>query len=61
MATSKNPTQIKDYVNPILSSRKEFMQEEVSKIKGRSGFVFKGFLTEKERIVRYFAKISESI
>ena len=51
MATSKSPTLIKDYINPIESTRKQFMHEEVSKIKGRAGFVFKGFLTEKERIV----------
>ena len=52
MATSKNPIIIKDYLSPIESTRKELMQEEVSKIKGSAGFIFKGFLTDKERIVR---------
>ena len=53
MATSKNPTLIKDYLNPIESTRKNFMHEEISKIKGRAGFSFKGFMTEKERIVNH--------
>ena len=51
MATSKNPTQINDYINPIENSRKQLMSEELMKIKGRAGFIFKGYLTEKERIV----------
>ena len=32
------------------------MQEEVLKIKGRAGFTFKGFLTEKERIVKFYLR-----
>ena len=51
MAASKNPIKIKDYTNSIESSRKELLQEEDGKIKGRKGMVLKGFLTEKERIV----------
>ena len=51
MAASKNPITIKDYTNSIESTRKELLQEEEGKIKGRRGMVLKGFLTEKQRIV----------
>ncbi len=44
------PLKVKDYVNPIESTRKELLQEEDSKIKGRRGITLKGFKTEKERI-----------
>ena len=51
MASSNNPIKIKDYSNPVETSRKVLMQEECEKIIGRKGFIFKGFLTEKEKLV----------
>jgi hypothetical protein len=42
---------VKDYVSPVESTRKEFLEEGNEKIQGRRGFIFKGFKTEKERIV----------
>ena len=56
MATSKSPTLIKDYINPIESTRKQYLKEEISKIKGKPGFVFKGYMTDKEKIVISFNK-----
>jgi hypothetical protein len=44
------PIKVIDYSHPIESTRKELMQEEDYKIKGRRGMILKGFKTEKERI-----------
>jgi hypothetical protein len=49
MAT--RPFVIKDYINPVENPRVELMKETDLQIQGRKGFIFKGFVTEKERIV----------
>ena len=41
MATS--PIKIKDYINPIETTRKDFLEEENLKIKGKKGFTFSRF------------------
>jgi hypothetical protein len=47
---AKNPVQIKDYMNPIQSVKKEnFSQGSSGKQKN---FIYKGYQTEKERIVK---------
>jgi hypothetical protein len=48
---ASHPRRIKDYMNPVESTRAELMKENDPKIQGRKGFIFKGFITEKERIV----------
>ena len=45
------PVKIKDYSTPIVNVRQNFMDEEMDKIKGKKGFIFKSFQTEKDRIV----------
>ena len=45
-----SPIKVKDYINPIESTRQELFREEDMKIQGNRGFIFKGFKTEKERI-----------
>lgn len=47
----QSPIKVKEFIHPIENPRLEFFQEEDVKIKGRRGFIFKGFKTEKERIV----------
>jgi hypothetical protein len=54
MATK--PIKIKDYMHPIENVRFELMKETENKIQGRKGFIFKGFVTEKERIEQYLAE-----
>ena len=49
-----SPVKIKDYTSPILNVRQNFMEDEIDKIKGKKGFVFKSFQTEKDRIVLFF-------
>lgn len=51
MAQPQPKIVVKDYISPIESTRKKLMDEEYDKIQGRRGFVFKGYKTEKERIV----------
>ena len=53
-----SPIKVKDYMNPIESTREELMREEDQKIQGRRGFIFKGFKTEKERIEEHMKSIS---
>ena len=48
----KNPIKIKDYNQAIINTREELMKETDDQIKGTKGFIFKGFITEKERIVK---------
>lgn len=45
---AKNPVYIKDYTESNLTSRKNTVDED--KFKGKH-FIYKGFQTEKERIV----------
>jgi hypothetical protein len=40
---ASTPVKIKDYLKPIESTRKEFLEEENLKIKGKKGFSFKQF------------------
>jgi len=47
-----SPIQIQQFVSPVESTRKQLIEEENDKIKGGRGFVFKGFKTEKQRIVK---------
>lgn len=47
------PIEIKDYSNKVISTRKELLEEENSKIIGKKGFQFKSFQTEKERVQEY--------
>ena len=46
------PVKIKDYSSPIINVRQRFMEDEVDKIIGKKGFIFKSFQTEKDRIVQ---------
>lgn len=48
---AKNPLIIKDYINPIESTRKQLMKETFTKKKNIKEFTLKPFVTEKERIV----------
>lgn len=48
---AQTPVKIKDYNNPIDNVRQKFMEDQNEKIRGKKGFVFKSFQTEKERIV----------
>lgn len=43
---ANSPIKIKDYMNPIETTRKEFLEEENEKIKGKRGFSFKQFKYE---------------
>jgi predicted N-acyltransferase len=54
-----SPIQVKDYLNPIDNTRKEFLQEEDQKIQGRRGIVLKGFKTEKERIEEHLRNVHQ--
>lgn len=48
----KNPIIIQDFSSPIMTTRKQLINEENKKQEQpKKGFVFRGFLTEKERIV----------
>ena len=51
MASSNEPIRIKDFSSPVETTRKVLMDEEADKIKGRRGFILKGFKTEKEKLV----------
>lgn len=53
---ASKPIKIKDYRHPIENVRFELMKETEDKIQGRKGFIFKGFVTEKERIEQYLAE-----
>lgn len=54
MASSNKPIRIKDFQSPVETTRKALMDEEADRIKGRRGFILKGFKTEKERLVNVF-------
>lgn len=45
------PVVVKDYHQPIECTRKDLYEEEIDKVTGRKGMIFKGYKTEKERIV----------
>lgn len=55
------PIQINQFISPIESTRKQLIEEENQKIKGRRGFTFKGFKTEKQRIVNFLILINKYI
>lgn len=44
------PIYINDLGSPVENTRKAFLEEENSKIKGKKGFVFSSYITEKERL-----------
>lgn len=49
----QEPIKIKDYVNPVESARQLLMNETNNKDMAKTkGFIFKGYKTEKERIVK---------
>lgn len=48
-----SPIKVKNYENPVESTRKDLLDEENEKIQGNRGFIFKGYKTEKERIEEY--------
>ncbi len=50
MAQTPPPVVIKDYVNPVENTRSQLIHEEKEKIKGKHGFVFNTFKTERQRI-----------
>jgi hypothetical protein len=50
---ANKPIKIKDYTHAIENPRMQLMRETDDKIQGRKGFIFKGFVTEKERIKQY--------
>ena len=50
MATSDPKVVIKDYKNPVESSRMQYLDETSDLIKGRKGFLLGGFKSEKQRI-----------
>ena len=48
----KKPIIIQDYSSPVVTTRKQLINEENKKPEQpKKDFVFRGFLTEKERIV----------
>lgn len=44
------PILINDMSSPVENTRKTFLEEENVKIKGKKGFVFSNYITEKERL-----------
>ena len=40
-----SPIKMKDYINPIQSTRMDLLKEEDAKITGRRGMILKGFKT----------------
>lgn len=44
------PITINDVSSPIENTRKSFLDEENQKIKGKKGFVFSNYITERERL-----------
>jgi len=54
------PAPITNYTSPIASTRQTLLNEEDGKIRGKRGFVFKSFITEKERLAEYL-KLRETI
>jgi hypothetical protein len=57
------PIQINQFLSPVENTRMQLIEEENDKIKGRRGFIFKGFKTERQRIVNlkfyFIIKIQE--
>ena len=48
----KKPIIIQDYSSPVVTTRRQLINEENKKPEQpKKDFVFRGFLTEKERIV----------
>ena len=47
------PIVISDQISPIENPRQRYMEEEVSKNKGKKAFVFSSYMTEKERLEIY--------
>ena len=50
MADANNRVKITDFTTPIINTRERYLLENDNKIKGRKGFLFGSFKTEKERI-----------
>lgn len=50
MADANNKVKITDFTTPIINTRERYLLENDNKIKGRKGFLFGSFKTEKERI-----------
>ena len=50
MAENSPKIEIKDFTKPIINTRIRYLEENDKKIKGRKGFLFGGFVNEKERI-----------
>lgn len=51
MATSEFSLPPKNVDKPVLNTRLQYIQEMKDKIKGRRGFLFFGYQSEKDRIV----------
>ena len=61
MADANNKVKITDFTTPIINTRERYLLENDNKIKGRKGFLFGSFKTEKERIqkaIEYFPSFS---
>jgi hypothetical protein len=53
-----SPIKVKEFINPIISSRHELLKEEDEKITGRRGIILKGFQTEKQRIQEHLNNLN---
>jgi len=53
-----SPIKVKEFINPIISSRHELLKEEDEKITGRRGIILKGFQTEKQRIQEHLDNLN---
>lgn len=51
MATT--PIVISDYISPVENTRSQLITEEREKIKGKHGFIFNSFKTERQRLQEY--------
>lgn len=65
MAEDKNRILVNDFRKPILNTRIQYIDENDTKIKGRKGFLFNSFESEKARIVctyiTYIIQVEKSI
>lgn len=53
-----SPIKVKEFINPIISTRHELLKEEDEKITGRRGIILKGFQTEKQRIQEHLNSLN---
>lgn len=49
----KNPLKVKEYIGPIETSRKQLMEEASAKLNGQKNFIFKNYVTERERLAKH--------